>query len=391
MSLRILCFSIDLPGHLDWGGFLKTAQALQERGHEVVWASGSGVEGAVRAAGLRFVGLKTSGWRHNMPPLPDGLDAETRAKMRRERALAVWLSPKSVLAALAELENRAGEWKPDVVLAEPYAAAGALLAEKLDLPLVVVGRPALPETQGAGQATTAVMALCQAAGVRGDYWDLPRGMPRSPHLHLDFFCRAWYADLPQIAPQTVFCGGLPASPRPLPFSPPDRRPLVLVTLGSTFADDETFFRLAAESAQMVGCQSLLVTGRRAPQVLASLREAPPGRATVLEWVDYDAVFLHLRAIVHHGGVATTHAALVHGVPQVVVPHAGDQFPQAARVTQAGVGYGIRAKDFTVENAPLILADVVHHPDFRERAAALAAEMHELGGVRRAAGAITDML
>ena len=158
--------------------------------------------------------------------------------------------------------------------------------------------------------------------------------------------------------------------------------MTLVTLGSTFADDEIFFRLAAESVQMVGGNALVVTGKRTPRLLSSLRQAPPGRSTVADWIDYGAVFPHLTAVIHHGGVATTHAALLHGVPQVIVPHAGDQFPQAARITQAQVGYGIRPRDFTMENAPMIVADAVYDPAFRENAMALAEEMRSWAGWRR---------
>jgi UDP:flavonoid glycosyltransferase YjiC (YdhE family) len=193
----------------------------------------------------------------------------------------------------------------------------------------------------------------------------------------------------------VFCGGVPARPAPdlpaeLAHLADSDRPLALVTLGTTFANDETFFRLAAESVLMVGGQTLVVTGRRAPKVLASLQEAPPGRSTVVDWIDYRAVFPHLAAVVHHGGVATTHAALVHGIPQVVVPHAGDQFPQAARITQAFIGYGIRPRDFTLENVPMIVADAVYDEEFRENALELAEEMQALGGVKTAVDAVERM-
>ena len=393
--MKILCTSIDLPGHLDWGGYLTTAVALRRRGHDVCWGSGVRVEASVQRSDLDFVWLSTAGWRHHMPPLSADLSTAAREQVRRERALAVWLSPEPVLQALAELEVIAAEFRPDVVLVEPFMAAGVLLAEKLALPLAVVGRPALPLTKSAGVATERIAALCKAAGVVGDYWDLSRGMPRSPHLHLDFFCRAWYDDLPEITPQTVFCGGVPADPAP--DLPPELahlahsdRPLALVTLGSTFADDETFFRLAAEGVQMAGGSALVVTGKRTPRLLASLQEAPPGRSTVVDWIDYQALFPYLAAAVHHGGVATTQTALVHGIPQVVAPHAGDQFPQAARVTQAYIGYGIRPRDFTLENAPMLMADALYDPEFRENALELAEEMQALGGVKRAVDAVERM-
>jgi len=135
---------------------------------------------------------------------------------------------------------------------------------------------------------------------------------------------------------------------------------------------------------------LIVTGRRAPKALARLQKAPPGPAIIRDWIDYARIFPHLSGIVHHGGMATTHAALVHGIPQVVVPHAGDQYPQAARVTQARVGYGIRAKDFSMENAPQILADILWDPEFRENARAMAEDFRALGGPGRAAEAVMKM-
>ena len=383
--MHILCFSIDLPGHLDWGGFLATALALRDRGHEVTWASGSGVAPLVQARGLPFSVLPSSGWRHALPPLPADLSPEARVEARRERGLRVWLNASEVAIALDALRRLAAGMRPDILIVEPYAAAGVLLAERLRLPLVVVGRPALPAASTAGPAADAIARLCADAGVSGDYWDAARGMPRSPHLHIDFFCRSWYADLPEIAPQTIFCGAAAHSSR-YP-SPPTPHPLVLVTLGSTFSDDEVFFRRAAAALHDAGAASLLVVGRRAPELLVRLAAEPPLASTVTDWVDYAAVFPQLAAIIHHGGVATTHAAAAHGLPQVVVPHAGDQMPQAARVTRAGVGFGVRPAVFTPEVAAQLVASVLYDPVLQAQARTLAQEMSALGGPAAAASAI----
>ncbi len=384
--MRILCVSIDLPGHVDWGGYLETAVALQARGHEVTWASGAGIASLVQGRGVSFTALPSSGWQHSLPPLAAGLSPEARAEARRQRGLDVWLNPVEVGAALATLRDLAARLQPEVILAEPYAAAGVLLAEQLALPLVVVGRPALPKVEAAGPATEAIARLCVEAGVPGAYWDAGRGMPRSPHLHLDFFCRSWYADLPDIAPQTLFCGALPPR-RPSPIASP---PLVLVTLGSTFGDDEVFFRRSAAAVHAAGAESLLVVGRRAPELLRRLQEAPPPGSTVTDWVDYAAIFPRLAAILHHGGVATTHAAAAHGLPQVVVPHAGDQMPQAARVTQTGVGFGVRPQAFTGAAAGQLVARCLADSTLQARCAALATELHALGGPGTATAAIAAL-
>jgi UDP:flavonoid glycosyltransferase YjiC (YdhE family) len=49
------------------------------------------------------------------------------------------------------------------------------------------------------------------------------------------------------------------------------------------------------------------------------------------------------AIVHHGGIGTTAAALAAGTPQLILPFAYDQFDNAARVERLGVGTSLPAR------------------------------------------------
>ena len=53
--------SAPLFSHLDWGGFLKTAQHLQHMGHEVVWVSGEAIQAPVESAGLTFTAIEETG------------------------------------------------------------------------------------------------------------------------------------------------------------------------------------------------------------------------------------------------------------------------------------------------------------------------------------------
>lgn len=53
-------------------------------------------------------------------------------------------------------------------------------------------------------------------------------------------------------------------------------------------------------------------------------------------VSHGALFPRLRAVVHHGGAGTTHAAVRAGIPQVVVPHILDQFYWAEQMHRLGV-------------------------------------------------------
>jgi UDP:flavonoid glycosyltransferase YjiC (YdhE family) len=385
---RFLFVSLPLRGHLDWGGMLDTAASLAGRGHTVAWASGSAVQPAVERAGVAFLTLGATGWREQ-PPLPASIPSSDLAAVRRQRALDAWLGPGAVLSAFAELCDHLAAWRPDLVIAEPYAAAAALAAEATEVALAVCGRPALPGGRDAAvlsPVSQRVAQLCQQAGVAGHYWDLARGQIRSPLLHVDYFARAWYADLPAVAPQTRFVGGQAAhsvansAARQSPAHPPT----ILITLGSLFNQDPAFFRIAAEAVFLEGGQPLVVAGRPADTPDPASLAALPAGAAVRTWVDFATTLPDLAAIIHHGGVGTTHAALCHGLPQVAVPHAGDQQPQAGRITQAQVGFGVRPADFTLANARWLARQVLWNTELRTHAQRWRAELAGLGGVKKAA-------
>lgn len=379
---RLLFLSLPLRGHLDWGGMLDTAAALAARGHAVAWASGAAVEPVIAAAGVDFIEVAATGWQ-TLPRLPEGLAPAARVALRQQRALDAWLSPAAVLPALADLERLLAGWRPHALLVEPYAVAGALAAERAGLPLIVCGRPAQPD--GAAPANLAgprAAELCRLAGVAGRCWELTTGQVRSSLLHIDYFSRRWYADLPAIAAQTCFAGANPMPASPEPLDPP----AVLVTLGSLFNQDPAFFRIAAEAVLLEGGQPLVVTG--------AAGAAPPGLPAGVEvrsWVNFDQTLPRLAGIIHHGGVGVTHAALRAGLPQVAVPHAGDQQPQAGRITAAGVGYGVTPANFTRPAAAWLARQLLENAALRQAAAAWQVELAALGGVEAAALSIESNL
>lgn len=383
---RFVFVSLPLVGHLDWGGMLPTAVQLRTRGHAVAWASEVAVRDLVIQQDIEFLALRHSGWRLP-PPLPPDLSVAQQARLRRLRALDSWLHPDSVTQATAELSDLLQGWQAEVVVAEPYAAAAALVAERLKLPLIVCGRPAL--AGGAPKhphpAAARIQQLCQQARVPGRYWDLTHCQMRSPWLHVDFFSRRWYADLSHIGQQTRFVGG---QAQMAPARADHQTSTVLITLGSLFRHDPVFFRTAAEAVMLEGGRPLVVSGVRADRGQAdTLQAVLPHGTQVVGWVDFDQVLPQVAAIIHHGGVATTHAALCHGLPQVAVPHAGDQRPQAGRITRAGVGYGVRPRDFTLANARWLVHQVLGNKELSLRAAAWQDELQRLGGIEAAAEAM----
>jgi MGT family glycosyltransferase len=400
--------SAPLFSHTDWGGFLKTAQALKRQGHEVAWVSGEGLRAVIQAAGLNFQAIRETGWLWPPPPAPDltSIPPAEAVMLRYRRALDTWLSEELVAQAVESLDTLAKDaGKPDVLVTDPFLSASALAAELLDVPLAVCGWPAqrdlrddhlFPVQKSLGRESQDRLARLYARfGIEGKYFAKgPTPSILSPHLHISYFSPTWYqADADNLLPQTLFVGGKPTAPTtPSPQwldDIPNEAPLALVTLGSIFTGDLGFFSWAAHAAARVGLIPIVVIGKNPiePEEKDELKAALPKNTRLLTWVSFEHVLPRTKLIIHHGGMGTTHAAIVHGLVQMVVPHAADQRGQARRVAQAKVGLHLSAHDVRqgalLEGAKALTSDTT----VQQNAQALAAEFASLGGPERAAEAL----
>ena len=84
--------------------------------------------------------------------------------------------------------------------------------------------------------------------------------------------------------------------------------------------------------------------RRAPTSTSPRATRPRGRppalpsnVTTTDWLPFAAVLPHVAGVVHHGGAGTLMSALVAGVPQIVVPGAGDRTRHARLIAPAARG------------------------------------------------------
>jgi len=399
--MRFLFASAQLPGHLDWGGYLYTAAELQRRGHQVLWATGRAVAPFLQQAGVPAHFLHETGWRWPPPPPiqpTPTVDAETLRQQRARRALDQWFEEERVAAATAALIEVGCAFQPDVVVSEVFLSAAGLAAEALSVPFAVVGWPALaPKATGGNQAIVAeararLTALCTRFGIAGRNWSKV-GPPaqESPQLHLTYWSPRWYAGV-EVLPQTVHVGG---SARPAttttPAWSPDL-PWVFITLGTSFGNDANFFVAAARAAVEIGCLPLLaLAGQFTPAQETALRAALPKESIVEQRIDFGSVLPQVAAAIHHGGAGVTHALVTHGIPQIIVPHAADQIHQAQGVVRAGAGLQLAAKETTV--ARLVDALAATLPDLaqlRQGAATLRTEFATLGGVSAAADQLEIM-
>lgn len=407
MTIKKFWFiSAPLYGHLDWGGFLKTAKTLYTQGHQVTWVSEATIGDAVTAAGIPFVPVRKTGWLWPPPPAPDlsAIPPQQAVMLRYTRALDTWLSEELVgeaVESLIELGNERG--KPDVIITDPFLSAAALAAELLDVPLAVCGWPAMRELQEeflfpvqktlGSESQDRIARLCARFGLEGaNFAKGPTPSILSPHLHVSYFSERWYlSDANNLLPQTLFVGGRPTPPKDEPpqWLTDIHAPLALITLGSVFTGDLGFFAWAAQAVAHIGYVPVVVIGWNpiSPEAKTELKAALPKVTRLLNWVDFDHVLPRTKMIVHHGGMGTTHAALIHGIPQMVVPHAADQRGQARRVAQAKVGLNLTAHDVRhgalLEGAKALANDAGVQANARQ----FAEELWALGGVDKAAEAL----
>lgn len=406
------CISAPLYSHTDWGGFLKTAQVLQRRRHTIIWVSEARMQGAIEPTGLAFEAIEETGWLWPPPPPPDltTIPPQEAVKLRYTRALDTWLTEDLVaqgVEALLALAERIGT--PDGIITDPFLTASAIAAEKLNVPLVVAGWPAqgsldenalFPVQKDlSSDSMQRLLRLFEKFDVEGvNFAQGTAPSIRSPLLHITYFTPDWYANEQAfMLPQTQFVGGTTSEPTDAPpdwlADIPDEVPLALITLGTIFTGDLGFFSWGARAAAHAGLLPIVVVGWAPiePEKKTELKQALPGGTRLLNWVSFAHVLPRCKLMIHHGGMGTTHAAITHGLRQIVVPHAADQRIQGRRVAQKKVGLNLTAHE--VQQGKLHKGTkAIMEADFvAENAKRFAQQMAARGGPEEAARLIENTL
>ncbi|GAA0452019.1 glycosyl transferase [Actinoplanes capillaceus] len=344
--MRVLFVSAPLTGHAL--PLAPLARAVREAGHEVLLATaGDGLRADLPtrdvAPGFRFGAVAaTALLRH---PLLIRSELAGTAGARMVGHLFGAVNDRLIPGVL----SAAREWRPDRIVYEPLAAAGAVAAAAVDVPGI------LHENSLYDGPT-----LLAATRLRG-----------RPAL-------AAPAAVIRIAPASVAGRGQHLPMRPIPYTggdplpawlaEPPRRPRVLVSR-STVAQpgpDRLMSRVAA-AAESVDADVVLVR----PDRRAAARTLPPNVRTT-GWIPIATALAAGAAIVHHGGAGTCLAALAAGVPQLIVRGAGDRRHNAELVAARGAGIAADERDITPELLTRLISDPVVAMAAREVSAEIAA-------------------
>ncbi len=165
-------------------------------------------------------------------------------------------------------------------------------------------------------------------------------------------------------------------------------PPIVFTLGSSaYWVAENFYRDSIEAAQALGRRALLLIGHQ-----RNLPSGPlPAGVAAFEYAPYSEVLPRACAIVHQGGVGTTGQGLRSGRPVLILPHAHDQFDNAARVVRLGCGRSLPRPGYDARTATEELRLLLDDPRYAERAAEVGAVVREEKGASVAVDAIEGVL
>ncbi|SEB31033.1 UDP:flavonoid glycosyltransferase YjiC, YdhE family [Streptomyces misionensis] len=354
--MRVLFVTAVMPSH--YFVMAPFAWALRAAGHEVYAATHPELVDTVAASGIPVVGAG--------PPVDFARRYRERAGTGRPAAA----DPKTLFCDIADgmaddVVRFARAWWPDVVVWEPSALAGPLVAAvtgALSLrcpwgPDIVgrgLGRDNLPPEFG---------ALFERFGLR--LADVPEW---------------WNLDAcPEAAQVPGMARRLPV--RYVPYSSAGRvpsgvlerpagRPRICVALGITMtevAGPDGFFAprvLDALCGLDVELVAAVVAGQR------PLLGTVPQGVRVVEDCALHMLIPSCDLVIHHGGTGTMLTAALHGVPQLALSHSPDQRFFAVHLARTGAGSHLPAAEAGPAELRGLVGELLGDPACRAAAAAL---------------------
>ena len=284
------------------------------------------------------------------------------------------------------------EYQPDVVVADQYALAGALAAERHGVRWATLAAGILELTPPAGDPGLQYWVRSKLARARQT-----AGLPADDSLDLRF------------SPHLVIATTSPAltGPAPLPGN--------VVQIGAALGQRRTDPGFSWDWWD-AGRRHLLVTAgtlsdhlvhdflRRtitalrplAPRLQVVLNTAadavpdPPAHVLVAPRVPMLRLMPHLDAVMCSGGQSTVNEALAHGVPLVVAPIRLGELTVAEQVRRAGAGIEVSFSAATPAQLATAVTAVLDDPRYRAQARKLGEQYSADGGTSTAAAHLADL-
>lgn len=347
--MHILFMAVPEHGHINPG--LPLVAELVARGHRVSYATTEKFADTVAKAGAT-PSLYTTTFPEIMPE--DG-DAGVRMFLDEFEAVT------------PQIEALCANDRPDVIVCDIGAFSGPVLADRWGVPVV--------------QVSASYIAMPGSAA--DDFPEFVRqyGLPTellTPRPALVAMPRSFQFDAPTIDGTFTFVGPMGT---PEKWTAPDDRPVLLISLGSSYTNRPDFFRDCLTAFADNGWHVEMAVGRFVDP--ADLGPAP-ANFVVSHWVPQASILTRANAFITHAGMGGVMEALAQGVPLIAVPQAVDQLLTGPRIEELGLGRHIPRDEVTVDRLRAALHDVSTDDRIAANLAAIRQEILASGGVHRAA-------
>ncbi|TXS28064.1 macrolide-inactivating glycosyltransferase [Streptomyces sp. gb1(2016)] len=386
---HIAMFSIAAHGHVNPS--LEVIRELVARGHRVSYAIPASFAGTVAATGAEPV-IYTS----VLPTADNPEDWGTELIDNIEPFL------EDAVQALPQLAGAFDGDEPDLVLHDITSYPARVLAHRWGVPAVQlwpnlvpwegyaeeVGDPATAELKQTerGRAYYARFAAWLAGNGLGDlssddFVARPRrGLVLIPEALQPNADRVDHARFTFVGACQGDRAGQGEWKRPA-----GAEKVLLVSLGSSFTDEPTFYRECVKAfGDLPGWHVVLQIGSWVdPSALGDV----PDSVEVHSWVPQLSVLKQADAFITHAGAGGSQEGLATATPMVAVPQAVDQFGNADMLQSLGVARHLPKEEADAASLRAAVLALVDDPDVAARLARIQERMAGEGGSVRAADLI----
>ena len=400
--------------HGDINPFISVGRALMARGHQTSFLANPYYKSQAEEAGLEFIEIGETFELRDISNYPDVMHPRRGGKI----VINDWLLPFAD-EMMRQLPGILGSVKPDVVLHHHIAMAAPWVCEKRGIPCANgvlapmmwmnpndtisplawsplypgpvhrwMFRAAGPAAHSAGELNGPInpaAACSMGLATQPDCW---KELNRGGAVNLGMWSPVLRGKLEGDPPNSVICGVpwhdrhgaaeqapadverfLAAGPEPILFS-----------LGTAAVHvSGRFYHDAAEACRALGRRGMLLVANSGLKI-----ENLPKGVETFTYIPFSQVMPRVAASVHHGGIGTTQQAMRAGRPTVVVPHAHDQYDNAARVKRMGISETVGKGKLSARRLVEALRVVLEDPECARRAAEVGKKMAGEDGAERAA-------
>lgn len=153
---------------------------------------------------------------------------------------------------------------------------------------------------------------------------------------------------------------------------------IAFTPGSANIFGKEFFQIASKACELIGRRAIFLS-RFSEHIPQSL----PKTILHVPFVPLSLLLPRCLALVHHGGIGSAAQAMAAGIPQLIRPQAHDQFDNAMRIVEQGLGDCLMPRKFCPKALARKLTEIIDSEKIRTRCKDVAASMSRTRGIFQA--------